>query len=396
MRKKLKFPLEMEDGVQVRTLEELRNNFNLEKVVGYFLQGKLDTWLKDRYYEDEAEKISKLDSNSEMLEGDICDIFGVEYCDDKIDIEIMKQKNEKIIKLKQISDNPEYIKKIDSIAFDQEDLADLLDEGANPIYLCGKSFSISLSICNMNYIGINNPNVVFSSKEPFDLKEKNIVVSGVKMDEQVNCNINNSEQIARNKKLSQIDNLITLINDIPKIGMYVSTVDFLVAYSVVDSSKEFSTQGAARNYAQDAISNYVSYLGKVFNVKSKQICDLIKKYYDFIDNVYFQLGQIDLGSDGRNAEEYKRIKNNIYDMVGNILASGNYSIFNLDEYYNDIEITDNGESSIFHRKYSARYFMGIDNEFNERINSFTLQIFNYTKKLLEVIVNRLIEKRNSL
>ena len=39
----IKFPLEMRNGVQVRNITELRENFDAEKVVGYFLEGKLKT-----------------------------------------------------------------------------------------------------------------------------------------------------------------------------------------------------------------------------------------------------------------------------------------------------------------------------------------------------------------
>ena len=65
MAKKIKFTLEMKDGVQVRTLEDLQENFDIEKVVGYFSDGKLQTWLDERYYEDEAEAISKLSKDDE-------------------------------------------------------------------------------------------------------------------------------------------------------------------------------------------------------------------------------------------------------------------------------------------------------------------------------------------
>jgi hypothetical protein len=71
MAKKVKFPLTMADGAQVRTLEELREHFDLAGAV-------------------------------------------------------------------------------DSVAFSQEDLADLLDEGVNPIYLCGELFTIPPSIERIN------------------------------------------------------------------------------------------------------------------------------------------------------------------------------------------------------------------------------------------------------
>ena len=58
--KKLKLPLEMANGKQVRSLQELRDNWDLEKVLGYYLNGRLAKWLNDRYYAEEAEKIQQL------------------------------------------------------------------------------------------------------------------------------------------------------------------------------------------------------------------------------------------------------------------------------------------------------------------------------------------------
>ncbi|GIW48838.1 MAG: hypothetical protein KatS3mg079_314 [Caloramator sp.] len=55
MVKKVKFPLEIKDGVKVRTIEELRENFDLEKSDMYFINSKLAIWLIDRGYNEEAE-----------------------------------------------------------------------------------------------------------------------------------------------------------------------------------------------------------------------------------------------------------------------------------------------------------------------------------------------------
>ena len=41
MAKKIKFSLEMDNEVRVRTLDELRANFSLEKVLEYYINGKL-------------------------------------------------------------------------------------------------------------------------------------------------------------------------------------------------------------------------------------------------------------------------------------------------------------------------------------------------------------------
>lgn len=52
--KKIKFPLKLKDDFPARNLEELKQHFELNKVVGYFLDGKLLMWLDTRSCEQEA------------------------------------------------------------------------------------------------------------------------------------------------------------------------------------------------------------------------------------------------------------------------------------------------------------------------------------------------------
>ena len=59
MAKKIRFPLKMANGTDVRTIEELRTNFDLTTVLGYYADGKLITWLRDRFYDTEADKIEQ-------------------------------------------------------------------------------------------------------------------------------------------------------------------------------------------------------------------------------------------------------------------------------------------------------------------------------------------------
>ena len=47
MAKKIRFPLEMINGVSVRSMEELRENFSLLKILSYLSNEKLVTWLRD-------------------------------------------------------------------------------------------------------------------------------------------------------------------------------------------------------------------------------------------------------------------------------------------------------------------------------------------------------------
>ena len=75
----------MKNGAEVRTLDELKENFDLESVLGYFTDGKLQTWLEDRYYDIEAKKVSELDANSSDLKAQLCAVFGIKFAEEQAD-----------------------------------------------------------------------------------------------------------------------------------------------------------------------------------------------------------------------------------------------------------------------------------------------------------------------
>lgn len=183
MAKKIRFPLEMENNVQVRTLEELKEHFSLEKVLLYIYNEKLVTWLRDRYLDDIADKIIELDEGDATFNKKLCEIFDVEYDEaSEIDIESAAERNRKIGLLKELGYEKEYVEVLDQIAFEQEEIYDLLDEDITTIYLCGAKFSIPLSKKGVHYIGIDNPVAVISSKEKVDFEEKEIVLESIVFD----------------------------------------------------------------------------------------------------------------------------------------------------------------------------------------------------------------------
>lgn len=184
MVKKIKFPLEMSAGVQVRTLEELREHFDMEKILGYYVDGKLQTWLIDRYYEEETAQIGELDSKLPEFKVLLLKILGVEIAgEDSIDLETVEHRNTKIAKLKQFTDDDEIIRNVDAVAFDQEELSDLLDDERSLIYLCEERFTIPLSKENVSYIGIQSPTAIIKSTIPVDFVSKNISFHNIGFDE---------------------------------------------------------------------------------------------------------------------------------------------------------------------------------------------------------------------
>lgn len=184
MAKKIRFPLEMDNGVEVRSMEELREHFSLAKVLEYFENGKLVTWLRDRYADDIADAVEALEQNEPELARKLSEIFDVPY-DENTEEELKKagERAERLERLKEFTDDEQFFDKIDYVAFEQDELYDLLDEDAETIYLCGDRFSIPLSKSGVRYIGINNPTAVINSKAVVDWNEKKISIEGMTFDE---------------------------------------------------------------------------------------------------------------------------------------------------------------------------------------------------------------------
>lgn len=183
MAKKIRFPLEMDNGIEVRSVEELRENFSLARILEYRENGKLVVWLRDRYADDLADAIEELDCAENSIVYQIYKIFDVPYDEDTVlNLEKDTERIARVRRLKQYTDDEKYMTEIDKIAFNQDELYDLLDEKVETIYLCGERFSIPLAKNGVSYIGINSPIVIIDSKVEGDWNEKNIHIENVKFD----------------------------------------------------------------------------------------------------------------------------------------------------------------------------------------------------------------------
>ena len=179
----IKFPLEVKNGVKARTLEELKENFDIEKIVGYFLDGKLLRWLEARYYEDEAEKISQLAKDDTELAKKLSEIFDVKYEQKQVDAEQIMRKKSRLEKLRQFTSDEEIIKNVDLVAFNQEELADLYDLGSTCIYLCEGEFTIPKSKQFIEYISIGFPKTKGLSDKKSNIEQEKQTQSKVNLQE---------------------------------------------------------------------------------------------------------------------------------------------------------------------------------------------------------------------
>lgn len=207
MAKKIRFPLIMEDNVEVRNLEELKENFSLEKILIYISNGKLVTWLRDRYIDDIANEIEALDKNDSEIAKKIFEIFDIEYDEQKIiDVEKSKERTEKLNKLKKYTTEQRFFDVIDNVAFTDDDIYDLLDENQIEIYLCGDKFSIPISKRGICYIGVNNPIVFINSKKFIDWKDREIIFSDVRYDEKYQKIVDEEKKKTKKCNSSNINN----------------------------------------------------------------------------------------------------------------------------------------------------------------------------------------------
>ena len=64
MAKIIKFPLEMANGTKVRTLEDLKEHYDIASVIKYYKDGRLLRWLKANYEDEITEKLQESEKQS--------------------------------------------------------------------------------------------------------------------------------------------------------------------------------------------------------------------------------------------------------------------------------------------------------------------------------------------
>ena len=156
MPRKAKFSLEMLNGIKVSSLMYLKEYFSAEKVLEYYYDGRLVRWLKDRGYRKEASLIKNLDDSSPDVMVDICHILSINYGGNmKIqNPAFQKRVAEKNILLKQLTVNMSLLDAVAKVAFNDDDVKDILSNGYDDIFLCGERFHIPLEYSNICYSGV--------------------------------------------------------------------------------------------------------------------------------------------------------------------------------------------------------------------------------------------------
>lgn len=322
MAKKIRFPLEMENEVEVRSMEELRENFSIARVLSYLKNGKLEVWLRDRFETDIADFIGQLDSQSEELPKEVCEVFDISYDEEKKKIQrkikedwflcLLKLLDLKLedydkyfcerfnvsydkevinamrnnLRTEDIKDNEAFI---NSVALNQVELYDIINEGSKTIYLFGKSFFIPLEKEGISYIGINQPTVVINSDELIDWTGKNILLRNIVFDSKYQVIIDRTNYEL--EILSYLENNYKLISR--RIYEYngkflffehkTSSVLYMIDYETkrVEIIKNLYEQDVNSQWVLD----WVLYKDKIFYTSTyykEEKCNIYIQSYDLI------------------------------------------------------------------------------------------------------------------
>lgn len=196
----------MPNDISVRTIDELKQNFDLASVLEYYFNGKLQEWLQDRYYNDCAQAIATLDERKASFKQDLCDIFGVTYhATDNVEVEDVAELIEKRQILKEFTDDETILEHADEVIFEQQELCQLLkDDCGQTIYLFGKEFTIPTKYKNKKYVGVNEPDIKISVPNKTELESLNIQFENVRLPSDINeyrLEANTQNLTANNSKL---------------------------------------------------------------------------------------------------------------------------------------------------------------------------------------------------
>lgn len=173
----------MKDGVMVRTIEELRQHFDAEKLLLHFMNGKLQKWLSERHYSKYVEDIEKLDINDDILT-ELCGVLEIDCSgvSTPLDISKVEKKNEKLTQIKKYTDSKEVLDNLHLVAMNQTEFETMLKSNSKTIYLFGKVFTCPDNLSDITIEGINNPTLILKTTKVIDFKKVKVVLRNITFD----------------------------------------------------------------------------------------------------------------------------------------------------------------------------------------------------------------------
>jgi len=256
-RHKEKFLMIFKKDIEINTLAELRKNFDFRKVMAYFQNKKLAQWLEDRFYADEADAIKAIKATDKYAPQKICDVLGVnyeDYSEDLDDAETVAWRQKRRAHLKKYTDKPDIIKKVDSVAFNQEDLEDILSDSPVPniIYLCDNFFRFPSGILRktfITYIGLGKGvKVKFETSKPvnrdtLDIYFENITITDEEPTEDTDEEV---EEVNEEPEVHEVEEIFEPVPVNRKIENKIVQASFIPASAITQTALRFKSRISLR------------------------------------------------------------------------------------------------------------------------------------------------------
>lgn len=377
-----KAKLKMNDQ-KIHSLQELRDNFDAEVILKKFKNGKLLKWLEQHYYEEEANAIATIDSNSKKLLEELCNALGVSYSPidymNEIDKENFLAKKKT---LESIISDADILAHAHLVAMNQDELASLIDRKETTIYLCNNSFSVPITVDNMKYIGIGNVTIenAFTKTQ---YERAGITIENITLPEEENPDtIDIAKEAAKKHGYDDFaENHSALANEYHE-ALKTSPLVFYhhLPFDSSASGNRYTSRSSCYNAAKSAIKKAYTAANEYFDTESKKsLSKECAKYYSSIISSAFEKKMPELEEICKNTGKM--------DCYEKICKFVNKAKSKLKKIY-DKELIEDAE---YYEMYNFDYFMEqvdieeFDNsmcEDDDLLGQFLEAIFSDTKEYM--------------
>lgn len=173
------------NGTGIRSLSDLREHFIPEELLKAHMNHNLVPWLRQHYYDEEADLIENVRMEDPDCLKTLCKILKItselEKHLSEDEREILQKKRD-VLKKYTADDN--ILNNAACAATNQEELAKLLDTDCKQIYLCDNTFSLPLRKSGIHYIGIG-PVTIENAYTREQYEKAGIRVDGISLPESV-------------------------------------------------------------------------------------------------------------------------------------------------------------------------------------------------------------------
>lgn len=190
MGRKLKserYALVLKNGRNIYSINELKENCEIEELIELFLTGKLENWVSSQNITDVTieNKLKTIDKESDGFEETLAEIFNVRYDLNQIsDTHLKVRRKREIIRLlEQYEIKDEFLDKMENIALSQQELDMLISKQIDMVYLLGKEFKLVSVDFPIIIKGLNQPMLFIDESLITKIKRGFIKMDGVMVDE---------------------------------------------------------------------------------------------------------------------------------------------------------------------------------------------------------------------